>query len=120
MTTRECVVAVPAVDLMEKVVDIGACSGADVDKFKKFGLTPKKARDVKAPLIAECLANIECRVADYIEAHSIVILSAERAWINPDKTEKRTFHAVGDGTFIVDGEHVTSLRPRMISKLPPA
>lgn len=120
MTTRECVVAVPAVDLMEKVVDIGACSGADVDKFKKFGLTPKKARDVKAPLIAECLANIECRVADYIEAHSIVILSAERAWIDPDKTEKRTFHAVGDGTFIVDGEHVTSLRPHMISKLPPA
>ena len=59
---RECVIAVPGVDLARKVVAIGACSGSDTDKFVKFGLTPVKAKAVKAPLVAECLANIECRV----------------------------------------------------------
>ncbi len=119
MAARECVLAVPTIDLMEKVVDIGACSGADTDKFKKFGLTAKNAREVKAPLIAECLANIECQVTDYIEAHSIIVLSAVKAWIDDGRKEQRTFHAVGDGTFIVDGEHITNLRSRMASKLPP-
>ncbi|WP_198470801.1 hypothetical protein, partial [Acetomicrobium sp. S15 = DSM 107314] len=46
--TRECVIAVPTVDLLEKVVDIGNCSGKDVDKFARFGLTPLPAKDVQA------------------------------------------------------------------------
>ena len=37
--SRECVVNVPTVDLGAKVVGIGNCSGRDVDKFAKFGLT---------------------------------------------------------------------------------
>ena len=31
--TRECVIAIPAVDLLDKVIGIGTCSGADTDKF---------------------------------------------------------------------------------------
>ncbi len=62
--TGECVIAVPTVDLARKVVKIGNCSGAETDKFKKFRLTPLPAAEVGAPLVAECLANIECRVAD--------------------------------------------------------
>jgi flavin reductase (DIM6/NTAB) family NADH-FMN oxidoreductase RutF len=31
--TRECVIAIPTVDLLDKVVRIGTCSGADTDKF---------------------------------------------------------------------------------------
>jgi flavin reductase (DIM6/NTAB) family NADH-FMN oxidoreductase RutF len=37
---RECVIAIPTVDLLDKVVGIGTCSGADTDKFAKFKLTP--------------------------------------------------------------------------------
>ena len=33
---KECVLAVPTVDISKKVVEIGACSGSDTDKFKKF------------------------------------------------------------------------------------
>ncbi len=57
--TKECVIAVPTVDLLDKVVGVGTCSGADTDKFEKFMLTPVKGKHVKAPLIKECLANIE-------------------------------------------------------------
>ncbi len=37
--TKECVIAIPAVELASTVVAVGNCSGRDVDKFEKFGLT---------------------------------------------------------------------------------
>ncbi|MCI1956185.1 MAG: flavin reductase family protein [Oscillospiraceae bacterium] len=115
--TGECVLAVPAADLAEKTVSIGDCSGADVDKFQKFGLTPLPAAEVKAPLIAECLACLECRVETYLESPGIFVLEGVRAWIDREKKERRTFHANGDGTFAVDGETL-NLRDRMKDKLP--
>ncbi len=115
---RECVIAVPTVDMAKKVVGIGACSGADTDKFKTFKLTPLKAKSVKAPLIKECLANIECRVTDYIEKHGIFVLDAIHAWMDSGRKERRTIHANGDGTFVVDGRTV-DYRDLMLSKLPP-
>lgn len=118
MNTKECVLAVPTVDLAEKVVGIGDCSGADTDKFKKFGLTPLPAVEVKAPLVSECLACIECRVIDYLESPGIFILEGLRAWIDNERKERRTFHANGDGTFVVDGS-VINLRSLMEDKLPP-
>jgi flavin reductase (DIM6/NTAB) family NADH-FMN oxidoreductase RutF len=112
--TKECVIAVPTVDIAGKVVDIGNCSGKDVDKFKAFALTPLPAENVKAPLIAECLAHIECRVADdsLADKYNLFILEGVKAWIDPDRKERRTFHAIGDGTFVVDGRTL-DLRERM-------
>ena len=118
MKTRECVVAIPGVDLIDKAIGVGTCSGADTDKFARFSLTPRKARTVKAPLVAECLYDLECRVADYVEDHGLVVLECLRAWENPERAERRTFHAVGDGTFVADGERF-DLRREMASKLPP-
>jgi flavin reductase (DIM6/NTAB) family NADH-FMN oxidoreductase RutF len=116
--TKECVLAIPTIDLAEKVVGIGDCSGADTDKFAKFGLTPLPAVAVKAPLIAECLACLECRVTDYWGPQDIFILQGVRAWIDEERAERRTFHANGDGTFAVDGG-VINLRSLMEDKLPP-
>jgi len=115
--TKECVIAIPTFDLSKKAVQIGSCSGAEVDKFEKFKLTPIKAENISAPLIKECYANIECQIVDRIEKHNIFILDGLAAWINPKQTEKRLFHAVGDGKFIVDGEQV-NYRRLMLSKLP--
>ncbi len=115
---RECVISVPTVDMVRTAVGIGTCSGSDTDKFEKFGLTPLKAKSVGAPLIKECLANIECRVVDHIEKHGIFVLDAVQAWIDPERKERRTIHARGDGTFVVDGRSI-DLRKLMLSKLPP-
>ena len=115
--TKECVIAVPAVDLIEKVVRIGTVSGTEVDKFKEFGLTPLKAETVKAPLVAECLACLECHLIDFIEPYGILILEGKHAWIDRGRKERRTFHAVGDGTFVVDGETL-DYRSLMEDKLP--
>jgi flavin reductase (DIM6/NTAB) family NADH-FMN oxidoreductase RutF len=115
---RECVIAIPTVDMLDQVVGIGTCSGADTDKFAKFRLTPMQGKVVKAPLIEECLANIECKVVDIVRKHNIVVLEGVAAYVNPARKEKRAIHAVGDGTFIVDGRKIDR-RKMMASKLPP-
>ena len=115
--TRECVIAIPAVDLLDKVIGIGTCSGIDTDKFARFKLTCVQATAVKAPLIRECLANIECKVIDIVKKHDIVVLEGVAACVNPLRKEKRMFHAVGDGTFIVDGRRIDR-RKMMAAKLP--
>lgn len=117
-TNRECVIAIPTVDLLDTVVGIGTCSGADTDKFARFGLTPLPAKLVRPPLIKECLANIECKVIDIVEKHNIVVLEAVAAYLDTSRQEKRTVHAVGDGTFIVDGRKIDR-RTMMAAKLPP-
>ena len=105
--TKECVISIPTVDMLDKIVGIGTCSGADTDKFDKFELTPVKGRIVKAPLIKECLANIECKVIDIVTKHNIVVLEAVAAYFDASRKEKRTVHAGGDGTFIVDGRKLS-------------
>ncbi len=115
--TKECVISIPTVDMLNKVVGIGICSGADTEKFEKFKLTPVKGREVKAPLIKECLANIECKVVDIVKKHNIIVLDAVAAYLDPSRKEKRTVHAVGDGTFIVDGRRLNR-KKLMASKLP--
>jgi len=99
------------------VVGIGTCSGKDTDKFAKFKLTPVQGKVVKPPLIQECLANIECKVIDIVEKHNIVVLEAVAAYVDTTRKEKRMVHAVGDGTFIVDGRKIDR-RKMMASKLP--
>lgn len=113
--TGECVIAVPAVDLAEKVVAIGNCSGRDTDKFTTIGLTPLPAAQVVAPLVGEGLANLECRVIDrrMVATYNLFILEVVQAWTNPERTERRTIHHHGYGRFVVDGETIA-----LASKMP--
>ncbi|MDR1389857.1 MAG: flavin reductase family protein [Treponema sp.] len=115
--TKECVIAVPAAGMSKTVVSIGSCSGAEVDKFKKFKLTPLEGEHVRAPLIKECYANIECRVVDYVGKYGIFVLDAAAAWVDETGGERSFFHAVGDGRFVVDGEKINH-RKIMLKKLP--
>lgn len=114
---RECVIAIPTVDMLDQVVGIGMCSGVDTDKFARFALTPAPGREVGAPLIRECLANIECKVIDIVDAHNIVVLQAVAAYRDDARKERRMLHAVGDGTFVVDGQKLDRRR-MMAAKLP--
>lgn len=114
---KECVLAIPTVDLIDTVVGVGTCSGADTDKFTKFQLTRQPAKHVRAPMIKECLANIECKVVDIVTPYSIVVLQGIAAYFDSARTEKRMLHAVGDGTFMVDGQTIDR-KKMMRDKLP--
>jgi flavin reductase (DIM6/NTAB) family NADH-FMN oxidoreductase RutF len=108
-TTRECVIAIPAVNLASKVVQVGNSSGRDLDKFEAFGLTPRPAQRVKAPLIAECFANLECKVADarLVNKYNLFILEVLKAWTDPAQKNPKTIHHQGFGKFVVDGKTIT-------------
>lgn len=112
--TKECVIAIPALKLAQKTVDIGNCSGADFDKFKKFKLTPVPAKRVKPPLVAECFANLECKVIDtsLVDKYGIFILQVVKAWIDPAQKNPKTFHHQDYDKFIADGK-VMKLKSKM-------
>ena len=102
-------------DLAETVVDIGNSSGETIDKFARFGLTPALAQTVDAPLVCECWANLECRIADedWSRRSNLPVLEVQRIWINSERHEKRLIHHQGDGRFSVDGE-ILHLSARMV------
>jgi flavin reductase (DIM6/NTAB) family NADH-FMN oxidoreductase RutF len=112
--SRECVIAIPALELAPKVVKIGNCSGRDVQKFEKFGLTTLPSSRVAAPLIADCFANLECKVSDdcLVRKYNLFVLEVVKAWIEPARRACKTIHHQGYGRFVVDGETIT-LKSRM-------
>jgi flavin reductase (DIM6/NTAB) family NADH-FMN oxidoreductase RutF len=105
-TTRECVINIPTLKLAPKVVACGNTSGRKIDKFAFFGLTPSIASRVKAPLIRECYANLECKVIDarLVSKYNFFILEVIKAWISSSEKERRTIHHMGRGTFMVAGK----------------
>ena len=108
MATRQCVLNIPTADLKAAVVGCGNTSGRRTDKFKRFGLTPLPAKTVAAPLIAECYANLECRVADtrLVNRYNFFVLEVQQAWVDPACKNPRTLHHRGRGKFMIAGETV--------------
>lgn len=106
--TKECVINIPTVELARQVVACGNTSGRDTDKFAAFHLTPVAASLVRAPLIAECYANLECSVIDTraVPKYCLFILEALKAWINPALKHPRTIHHQGRGVFMVAGDTI--------------
>jgi len=106
--TRECVINIPARNLAKKVMACGNASGADVDKFEAFGLTPLPARKVRAPLIGECFANLECRVVDtrMVARYCFFVLEVVQAWLDTSVKDPRTIHHRGRGSFMVAGRTI--------------
>jgi len=108
VATKECVLNIPTVELAKQMVGIGNCSGKKLDKFKKFKLTALPASQVEPPLIAECYANLECRVADsrMVNKYNFFVLEVVKAWTNPAIKNPRTLHHQGNGVFMVGGKTI--------------
>lgn len=106
--TKECVLNIPSVELAKQVVGVGNCSGSKLDKFRKFKLTAMPAAQVAAPLIAECYANLECKVVDtrMVNKYNFFVLEVVKAWIDPAQKNPRTLHHQGKGVFMVAGEKI--------------
>jgi len=106
--TKECAINIPTRELAKQVVGIGNCSGLTVDKFAKFGLTSVEASQVEAPLIGECYASLECKVADtrLVNRYNFFILEVVQAWADAAVKNPQTLHHRGNGVFAVAGETV--------------
>ncbi|MDR3535565.1 MAG: flavin reductase family protein [Acetobacteraceae bacterium] len=113
--TKACVIAVPGVELAEKVVAVGNCSGREVDKFATLGLTPVTEEGVVPPLVGECFANLACRVVEtrLVRQFNLFVLEVTQAWAEPGWETRKTIHHKGWGVFAVDGGLI-----RLESKMP--
>ena len=60
--TRQFVVAFPNEGMAAAVLHVGTCHGADRDKIAEAGLAVQAPTKVKAPLLADAVANFECEL----------------------------------------------------------
>ncbi len=114
MDSREFVVNIPGIALLDAVWCCGTNKGRGMDKFAHCGLTPVAGKRVAAPLVKECIGAIECRLADHPSAgdHSILIGEVLAVWVRPDlfderllveKEDARTLHHLGGRDFFPSG-----------------
>jgi flavin reductase (DIM6/NTAB) family NADH-FMN oxidoreductase RutF len=61
VTAGDLTVNVPPRELAEGVARCGTVSGRDRDKFLETRLTPVPSRQVRPPIIQECVLHYECR-----------------------------------------------------------
>lgn len=110
--SKECVINIPEVSLLDTLVAIGNSDGKEIDKFKEFGLTKSPSKNVKAPSIAECYANFECKLYDgkLIDEYNFFIFEVVRARTAIRPKYPKTVHYRGEGIFMVSGDHVSRRR----------
>ena len=115
----ECVINLPTASLTDVVVGIGNSTGAEIDKFAAFGLTPEKAKRVGAPLIGACHACFECRLHDdaLVERYSFFIFEIVKAHAARSPKHPETLHYTGEGVFMIAGKIISrrsKFRPEML------
>lgn len=115
----ECVINIPTFSLIDEIITIGNTTGADTDKFKACNLTAEKATIVDAPLIKECFASYECRVADdsMLDKYNFFVLEVVKAHVAAAPKFPKTVHYRGDGVFMVSGANIdysARFKPEML------
>ena len=98
--TGEFVINIPHIGLAEAWEICGTLTltkDRNIDKFERAGLTRAEPVAVKAPLIAECPVNIECRV------HSKLVLPSHD-WIVGEPVAIHTAHDIADGKRLLHWE----------------
>jgi len=96
--TREFVVAFPSARMARQTLFVGTRHGHKMDKFAACGLTAQKAALVKAPLVAEAVANFECRLVEITRPGDcpLAVGRVVAAHVNTNRTLRRLY-TVGQG-----------------------
>lgn len=106
--TKEFVVNVPTMEIVKETLYCGRVSGRSKNKFKEAKLTPLPAKKVKAPLIRECVAHLECRLTEQLKTgdHTLFIGEIVAAYANEgvftdryDLSKVKPIYHVGEDEF---------------------
>lgn len=98
--TGEFVIAVPD-DSLRSAVDLcGTKSGRDMDKFAAAGLTTVPSVHVRAPSIAECPINVECRTYARVQPPHQLLTPEHRT--RPVEQQHTIYFAEALGTYTYD------------------
>jgi flavin reductase (DIM6/NTAB) family NADH-FMN oxidoreductase RutF len=104
--TKEFVVNIPTISILDATLFCGRRSGKDHDKFKEAKLTPLPSRKVRPPIIKECIAHLECELySQYTTGdHTIFVGQIVAAYADKEvfaetydlKKAKMVFHTGGN------------------------
>jgi len=121
MQSKEFVINVPSRVHIDAVHFCGSVSGRKIDKFNKTGFTELEAKYLKAPLIKECIAHLECRLRRVYAAgdHSIFMGEVLRAaadddifdgkFLRLDNPRAQTLHHLGEDLYMVSGQVIKAI-----------
>ncbi|MBR7144168.1 MAG: flavin reductase family protein [Lentisphaeria bacterium] len=92
---KEFVIAFPGKAMAKETLYFGTVHGHDIDKGKASGLKFEPAEKVNAPLLADAVANIECKlVTEYRPGNCpLVIGEVIACHVNTDENIKRLINA---------------------------
>jgi len=118
--TKEFVVNIPTMDILNETLFCGRVSGKDHNKLKEARLTPLLAKKVKPPAIKECVAHLECKLYSQLSTgdHTIFVGEIVEAYVdkgsfangyNPKKA-RMIFH-LGGNKFVTQDPKV--FRPKL-------
>jgi flavin reductase (DIM6/NTAB) family NADH-FMN oxidoreductase RutF len=65
ISSKEFVVNIPTISMVNKVLACGTLSGRNTNKFEKLELIKLPSRTLKTHIIEACAAFIECRLVDF-------------------------------------------------------
>ncbi|MFA5330291.1 MAG: flavin reductase family protein [Prolixibacteraceae bacterium] len=84
--TKEFGLNIPTPELTEAILKVGTTHSNEVDKFADSGLTPMQSNKIKAPMIAECFMNIECKIIDQFTTgdHTVFVAKPVAVYMNDD------------------------------------
>ena len=120
------VLQLPCVAQADLCFSVGNSSGAALaavgdDKFKRLGLATFGGKQVQAPLLAGCVAWLECRVipwpavqathdlflAEVVAAQADSRVFSQGRWqFDAAPADLRTLHHLGGGRFVLPGQAV--------------
>ncbi len=115
--TKEFVVNVPTIEIARETLFCGRVSGRKHDKFKETPLTALPAKKVKAPIIKECVAHLECKLVQKVATgdHTVFVGEVLAAHANEGVFDNKfniskvspIYHLGGDDFATLSSEVVT-------------
>jgi len=105
---QEFVVAFPSERMAAETLFAGSHHGHNRDKLTEAGIRTEAATAVKAPLVADAVANFECVLVEITRPGDcpLIVGKVVAAHANPDASLRRLY-ALGEG----QGESLGGLRP---------
>jgi flavin reductase (DIM6/NTAB) family NADH-FMN oxidoreductase RutF len=91
--TRQFVVAFPGERQARETLFVGSRHGRGIDKFAACGLRTQEAAVVKAPLVADAVANFECRLVEITRPGDcpLIVGRVVAAHVNRGKSLRRLY-----------------------------